>query len=185
VRATSIIRATIAGVVTSLFSFSAQAASAKLNETPESFVHRVYALYKTSDNSTGVDRTRPAGTAFYASSMLDAFARDEALLHGKEGVIDADPLCECQAWENLQATSIALTKGKAATVKARVVIENFVGAQRVVTIVVLTLLQTPAGWRIADVGGKHRVSVMAALRNEINEMEQAARPGGVPRKPNP
>jgi hypothetical protein len=178
-------RGTVAGVLASLLSFTAQPASAKPNETPKAFVHRVYANYETSDNSTGVARTRPEGSAYYASSLLDALVKDQALLQQKEGVVDSDPLCDCQAWENLRVEGLALSKGDAGTVKARVVIGNFVGAQRVETVVVLTLSRTPAGWRIADVGNRDRPSLLAALRNEINDLEQASRPGGGARKPAP
>ena len=147
-------------------------------EAPEAFVRRVYARYKTSD-APGVPTDRKGGVPFYATALLDAFAKDEELSHGEVGAIDGDPICDCQDYGNLRVKSVAITKGEADTVKAQVDFTNL----RYHETVTLTLTQTPAGWRIADVANKGMKSVMAVLQDEIAHPTPPEPPG--PSSPSP
>ena len=131
-------------------------------ETPEAFVRRVYAQYRTFD-SPGVPTDRPGGTRFYTAVLLDAFAKESASVHGEVGVIDADPLCACQAYENLRVKGVAVTAGETGAVRAKVTFVNL-GARHTVT---LTLVRTSAGWRIGDVGNRNMTSVMVVLQAAI------------------
>lgn len=127
-------------------------------ETPETFVRRVYALYH--DKGPGVSTSRPEGTRFFSAALLDAFAKDEEMAHGEVGTIDADPICACQDFGKLRVRRVTVTSAGVDRVKARVEITNF-GAPDTVT---LTLVQTPAGWRIDDVGSQGMTSVMAVFK---------------------
>jgi hypothetical protein len=150
---------TFARLMASLFLFTSPPALAASAETPETFVRRVYSLYRTFDDP-GVPMDRTGGAAFYTTTLLDAFAKDVELAHGQIGAIDSDPICACQAYGPLRIRKVAIIGGAADTVKAQV---NFVNSAYRET-VVLTLSRTPAGWRIADVGNRAMKSVLAALR---------------------
>ena len=156
-----------------------QPALADASETPESFVHRIYARYRTG--GPGVSTDRPGGAAFYAAPLLDALAKDEALAHGEVGTIDGDPLCNCQDFGKLKLTHLAVTPAGAEAVEAVVDFVNLGSKQRVT----LTLAKTPAGWRIADVGDTSMKSLMALLQDAAARGAETARPGASPASPQP
>lgn len=139
-------------------------------EKPETFVHRVYARYRA--NGPNVLTTRPEGTPYYAATLLDEFAKDEALAHGEVRAIDSDPLCSCQDHGTVEVKAIAISAGSVDTVKARVTLRNF----GVNSTIVLTLLQTPAGWRIADVSDQDTKSLLAYLRDSNAQPTQDPSP---------
>lgn len=152
--------------------FVALPAIAAPAETPEAFARRVYARYRTSD-APGVPTDRKGGAPYYTAAMLDLFARDEDILHGEVGAIDADPICACQDHGTVRVKSVEITPGEAETVQARVRFTNL----RYRETVTLTLAQTPAGWRIADVGSKDMKSVVAVLQDEIAHPTPPEPPG--------
>ncbi len=140
---------------------------ARASETPERFVRRLYARYRTNV-VVPVSTERPEGEASYAAALLDAFAKDAVILHGAVCVIDADPFYTCQANDDLRVTRLAMTAAEANAVTARVTLFNL-GRLETVT---LTLSKTPAGWRIADVANAATKSLMASLQDEIAQPDQ-------------
>ena len=144
-------------------------------ETPEGFVRRVYARYRA--NGPGVLTTRPAGTALYTAALLDAFAKDEDAAHGEVGSIDGDPICGCQDYD-LRVKQLRVDPGEADTMVARVDVANL-GSRKTI---VLTLAQTPAGWRIADVGDKDVKSIVALLKDAASHPAQPSAPASTPPK---
>lgn len=141
-------------------------------ETPEAFARRVYARYRTSD-APGVPTDRKGGAPYYTAALLDLFAKDEDILHDEVGAIDADPICACQDHGTVRVRSVDITPGQADTVEARVRFTNLQYNEAVT----LTLAQTPAGWRIADVGSKDMKSVKAVLQDEIAHPTPPEPPG--------
>jgi hypothetical protein len=141
------------------------------DETPDAFVRRVYARYHSS--GPGVSTERPAGTPYYSAQLLDAFAKDVELAKGEVGAIDGDPICSCQDYGNLRVKSVTISEAGPDAAKARVAFTNL-GSQTVVT---LSLIRTPAGWRIADVEDKESGSVLALLRAEIAHAAQPSASG--------
>lgn len=167
----------LAASVLLLASLPTQAAS---GETPEAFVRRVYTLYRA--NGAGVSTQRPEGTPFYAAALLDAFAKEEELVHGEVGAIDADPICSCQDHGTIRVKRVTVAPGKGDTVTARADIKNL-GANDTI---VFTLSPTPAGWRIADIGNEEMKSVMAVLQDAIAHPIQEDLPrGATPPPPKP
>ena len=163
-------RTSRAGLAAALLLATALPALAAPPETPETFVRRVYALYRTG--GPGVPTDRPGGTPFYTAALLDAFATEEKLAHGEVGAIDGDPICDCQDFGKVRVKTVAVTPGEADTVKARVDFTNF-GSKQIVT---LTLSRTPAGWRIADVANSGMKSVMSVLQDAIAHPVQEEKP---------
>ena len=149
-------------------------------ETPEAFVRRVYARYRMSE-APGVPADRKGGAPLYAAALLDAFARDQELSQGEVGAIDGDPIFDCQDYCKLRVRSVAITKGEAHTVKARVEFTNLQYHETVT----LILAPTPAGWRIADVSNKSMKSVMAVLQDEIAHPAPTDPPSGATQPPKP
>ena len=78
-------------------------------------------------------------------------------------------------------TGVVVTPAGTDAVKAQVAFVNLGSPVRVT----LTLLTTPAGWRIADVADKDVKSLMALLRNAAAQASQPARPDGSQLSPKP
>ena len=140
------------------------------NETPDAFVRRVYSRYRA--HGPEVSTSRPGGTLFYAPALLDLFAKDEALAKGEVGAIDGDPLCGCQDHASIAVKKVAVSDRSADRVKVEVTIRTLATTSAVT----LTLLQTPDGWRIADVGDKTVGSIVALLKDSISHAEEPAKP---------
>ena len=170
----------IATLAAGLCMLPAHAASVRDHETPEHFVRRVYSHYRP--NGPGISTLRPGGTPFYSAALLDAFAKDTEAAHGEVGAIDGDPICNCQDFDDLRVTRVSASAPQGETVKADV--EFIVTKER--EAMTLTLMQTPQGWRIADIADKNMKSLVALLQdaNAHSAQEPAVGTGQpAPQKP--
>jgi hypothetical protein len=74
------------------------------------------------------------------------------------GVLDYDPLCQCQDQDGLRMRLVSLRQNGA---KAIATVENRAGNER--SVVVLHLLKTADGWRLADVTTAYQPSLLRRL----------------------
>jgi hypothetical protein len=129
-------------------------------ETPRAFVERLYAGYRRSDYSP---LARPERA--FAPALVAAIREDSRLSRDEVGFMDADPLCECQDPAGLHASLVSLKQAGAAAV-ARVAIRFGPApappdSRRALT---LSLVRTPAGWRVADIASLDQPSLLADLQ---------------------
>jgi Protein of unknown function (DUF3828) len=134
------------------------AAAAQAAETPSAFIRRIYAGYvdQNYDPLRRMDR-------IFAPPLVAAIREDARLAHGEVGYLDGDPLCDCQDWAKIGATIRNLTQPTKHSAVATVRLTYGTGdAPRDLK---LQLVQTPAGWRVADVGAADEPSLLHALED--------------------
>jgi hypothetical protein len=138
-------------------------------ETPEGFLHRLYAPYEKghAPNPTG----RIAASIF-APPLLALIRRDEALAHGEVGSLDYDPICSCQDYGRLKSLTITAAAPVNDSVKATVSFRSF---NDTVT-VNYDLARIGGSWRIADIATKETPSLRDLLVKGNAELEKLEKP---------
>ena len=117
--------------------------------SPRAFVDGIYQHYVGKDASKGLPLASEAVIRrYFASPLADAMVKDFAEAHkaGEVPLLNGDPFVDAQDWEisNLK-TDVKSTGANTAVATATFVIFM---EPRTVT---LDLLNTPAGWRIAEI----------------------------------
>ncbi|WP_267226609.1 DUF3828 domain-containing protein [Dyella silvae] len=129
--------------------------------SPEAFVRGVYAHYKAG--GTPISLISPDAGKVATTNLLEAIKRDAEAMHGEAGVLDADPLCECQDFDlSLENIHISMQDQKNAL--ATVSFINL-GSRRTLR---LKLVKTKSGWRIDDVLSPDMPSLREAMKQETN-----------------
>lgn len=135
----------------------------------DTFLQSIYARYSAHGAPVDVD---DAGAAtIYESSLLALMREDRRVLQGEAGVLDADPLCACQD-HDVSAVKWVLASAGTDRWSARVSFKNLGVAQNVV----LSLVHSAQGWRVADVASENIPSLRASLQDEIHAATQAVPP---------
>lgn len=112
-------------------------------EGAEAYVRALYAGY--SEDDAGAPWS---GRRVWSRRMDALVRRDQELATEDPPYLDADPICNCQDWENLTVRSVALSPVRAdGTVEATV---RFVNAGEDQT-ALLKLVREVDGWRVDDV----------------------------------
>ena len=127
------------GLVTALSGTEAMAQA-----TAQAFVESLYRPYLNA----GFQGQPYGDTArFFVPALAQAIDRDnrEARRRNEVPTLNGDPFVDAQDWEISKLSIDVTASGDAAT--ARVSFQTFAEARRVV----LELVKTPAGWRIADI----------------------------------
>lgn len=144
-------------------------------EGAEGFVRLVYGTYSASGD--GIMGERVLDT-YWRPDMAALIRRDRALADGDPPYLDADPICDCQDWENLTIRGVEISQfpshGRVGR-RADVWFTNGGRAQHVI----LHLRGTPTSWRIQDVlredGGP---SLAEQLAESNGRIERGGRAGG-------
>lgn len=116
------------------------------SETASQFVERVFAEYGNPDQTHLADKQKN----FYTPELAGLIRADRHRHPGEICNLDFDPICACQDSGDpgeLKIVSIQVTPSASARAKAMVSF-TIAGEPRAVT---LSLVRTPAGWRIEDV----------------------------------
>ena len=135
----------------------------------DSFLHAVYARYTADGAPPDIDDAQAA--TIYESSLLALMHEDRRVLQGEAGVLDADPLCACQD-HDVRALKWVLESAGADRWSAHVSFNNLGSAQHVV----LSLVRSGPGWRIADIRSDNIPSLRASLQDEIRAAAQEVPP---------
>ena len=127
-------------------------------ETPRAFLARIYAPYERGQPNVFAHPER-----LFAPPLVRAMREDSRLSNGEVGVLDYDPLCQCQEAGGIRPkVRELLVSGPSAV--AFVTISWPGGTDR--RDLILRLARTAAGWRIADVSTKEEPSLLATLVRE-------------------
>jgi hypothetical protein len=112
--------------------------------TAQAFVESLYRPYlDKSFQGQPYDQT----ARFFAPALAQAMDRDfrEAKRRNEAPILNGDPFVDAQDWEIAKLAIDVATSGDTAT--ARVSFQNSGVAKRII----LELVRTPAGWRIAEI----------------------------------
>lgn len=116
-------------------------------QTPQAFLEAIYKPYLAKDF-----KGQPYGEAdrYFAPILVTAMERDmaDAKRHGEPPKLDGDPFVDAQEWQ-IKDLDISVKMKSVLTATATVTFANFDKPNRLK----IALVQTPAGWRIADIIG--------------------------------
>jgi hypothetical protein len=131
-------------VAASAMAFSATAETA----SPQAFVDGIYTHYLGKDSKGLALSGSAVIRRYFASPLADAMVKDFAAAHkaGEVPMLNGDPFIDAQDWE-ISNIKTAVKSTGASTAVATVTFVQFM-EPRTVT---LELVDTPAGWRIADI----------------------------------
>jgi hypothetical protein len=129
--------------------------------TPEGFIERLYAQYRSPDFSPFSHPER-----VFAPRLLAAIAEDSRLAKGEVGYLDGDPVCQCQDTAGLKAaiTKVVRQDRDHARVRVSISLDGYEARPAA-----FTLVRMQAGWRIADVSSADETSLLAALEKANRE----------------
>jgi len=138
-----------------LILIAALAADPLIPETPTAYMEHLYARYS---EPTFNPLTQPG--LYFAPKLAAAIEEDSRLAKGEVGYLDGDPICQCQDPAGLKA--VVANERMIGTGKAEVRVSiGLDGYQpRPAT---FSLVQTKAGWRIADISSVDEASLLRAL----------------------
>jgi hypothetical protein len=136
-------------------------ASSQPAGTPHAFLARIYAGYRDSDYNP---LARP--DRIFAVPLAAAIREDARLSKGEVGLLDGDPLCQCQDPAGLDALIREVGQPGRRIATAHVLL-RFGGADE--REVRLQLVRTRAGWRVADVGTAEAPSLLGDLQRSNRE----------------
>ena len=116
--------------------------------SPQTFVDGIYRHYLGKDSKGLALSSDAVIRGYFAPSLADAIVKDFAAAHkaGEVPMLNGDPFIDAQDWEieNLKTTVKSTGANTAVATAAFVMFMK----PRTVT---LDLVNTPAGWRIADI----------------------------------
>lgn len=132
-----------------------------LHETPDAALQRVYAEYRKPDFNPLAHPER-----YFAPRLLRAVLKDERLAGpGSVGYLDGDPLCQCQDSAGFHGRVMKVTATSHSAAIARVRLEFSQSPEQSKSSIRISMVATPAGWRIADVSSSGEPSLLRALEN--------------------
>jgi hypothetical protein len=148
-------------IFSSVIAATLAAAAAQPTATPEGFMERLYAQYRTPDFSPFTHPER-----VFAPRLLAAINEDSRLAKGEVGYLDGDPVCQCQDSAGLKAaiTKIVRQDRDHARVRVSISLDGYDARPAA-----FTLVRTRGGWRIADVSSEDETSLLAALEKANDE----------------
>lgn len=123
-------------------------------QTPREFIEQVYSAYRMEGFSPLAEPK-----LYFSPELTAAIEKDSA--GGEVGYLDGDPLCDCQDFERLTANVVTMRQQSAKAATAHVHVDLGMKQSRDFEI---RLVNTPDGWRIADVLGSDRHSLLHELR---------------------
>jgi len=112
------------------------------------FVQQLYSAYERP--SGGPDVLGKSATRIFSPSLLQLIRRDQAMTpKGDAPELDGDPICDCQDPDGLHLVSLAVNPVDSTHASAIATL-RFPGESKP-SLITLSLLATPAGWRVDDV----------------------------------
>jgi hypothetical protein len=155
---------------------AARKENTKATDGVSQFVQAVYNRYGPNGDPPSLFEEN-AGAVFHSSLIALAREDQRAVGPGDAGVIDDDPVCNCQdtdvKFEHLKL-QIEVTNENSCKVAVNFADQN--GAQ---TPIVLVLVKENEQWRIYDIenhGRRGRPSLRAALEKEIQRLSEENKP---------
>ena len=162
------IRLTVLGCGLPAVLIASTPASAQGLDAARAFTTKLYAAYQTGEpDYLGRDAE---GT--FTPPLLALIRRDQASTpSGDVGVLDGDPICDCQDAGGLKMTRLVVEAAGPKAARAKVTL-RFPGETRRVT---LELKAIRGHWRVADVHTAATPSLVLLLRDGLDERAPAVR----------
>ena len=132
-------------------------------DTARVFLDQIYAQYigpGKGPQSLGKDAPE-----LFAPELLALIREDQRNSQGEVGLLDHDPICSCQDFENLKVTKIKVTALGSNRAKAKV---DFVNGGKKVEVGFL-LIRKAGQWRILDIQESDVPSLKSYLKNGLKE----------------
>ena len=123
-------------------------------ESARAFVERIYSGYAHEDFNPLLHIDR-----YFAAPLATEIRKDSA--GGEVGYLDGDPLCDCQDFLGIKPRVASVEMHGRGRADARIILD-FGSAD--VRAVMLRLVLTRRGWRVADVTTNEEPSLLTALR---------------------
>lgn len=145
-----------------LLSFAALPQPALAIENPSAFLARIYATYSHDDVSVAfISQTGPKRIA--SKKFIAVLAEDQALtLPGDIGYLDADPICQCQDYQNLVVKNINILSNDNKKSHATVTFRAF-SDSNLTTTTGFDLVAENGQWFIDDIFDTNQQSVRHAI----------------------
>jgi hypothetical protein len=141
------------------------ASFAQTTQQAETFVHNIYKQYDISDATQAPDFTRSKAPSVFSPSLIQLLRRDQRNTPaGYEGKLGADPICDCQDFQNLKITALNITKDTELSANASLTVEVFANDPSSTKTIRLHLTWTSHHWRIDDIETKKTPSLRKLLR---------------------
>ena len=139
---------------------------------PQAFLEAIYKPYLAKDF-----KGQPYGEAdrYFAPALAAAMERDmrDAKRRGEPPTLDGDPFVDAQEWQ-ITDLAISVRMKSALTATATATFANFGKPNRLK----IALVQTPAGWRIADIISPREV-VDRALQGKMSLTKRQVAAGAI------
>jgi hypothetical protein len=142
---------------------SLTAAHAGPSNSPDTFVRHLYAGFATKAGP--VPFRYPQARDVADANLLELLRRDRDASNGEIGALDYDPICQCQAWENLTIDSVRTISQSQTNAIIDVAFNNFTGRNRKHLNVRFDLVVEGDQWKIHDIHSHDAVSLVALFRN--------------------
>ena len=141
-------------------------AEARQTETARAFTERLYQAYRHGEP----DVLGARAATIFAPRLLALIRRDQASTPaGEVGVLDWDPVCDCQDDEGMKAERVAIRSLGPERATATVTLK-FSGETSVVK---LGLVSGRNGWRVADIHTRNVTSLVGLLENSAHPRTRA------------
>jgi hypothetical protein len=138
---------------------------AQTTQQAETFVRDIYKQYDIADSMQSPDFTRSKASSVFSPSIVQLLRRDQRNTpKGDEGKLGADPICDCQDFQNLKITALLITKDTEPSAIATLTVEVFANDPSSTKTIRLHLIWTKQGWRIDDIETKKTPSLRKLLR---------------------
>jgi hypothetical protein len=151
-----------AGLCAALAALSVPApVRAQGDQAARAFTRRLYEAYRSgAPDYLGRDARRT-----FAPRLLTLILRDRASAPpGEVGLLDGDPICDCQDAGGLRLTGLAITTAGSGQARARVTLRFPPAETRVL---ILDLAAERGEWRVADVHAPETPSLVRYLEQGL------------------
>ncbi len=133
-------------------------AEGRESESPAAFLRRIYAPYVAGD--TTADPTGTAAPTIFDARLTALIRQDQVQLPGEIGMLDQNPICDCQDFDRLKLLSIKIYRRGVSRTTADV---RFINGDTTSKLT-YTLTWSRRGWRVTDIRTPDMPSLVGFLQ---------------------
>lgn len=140
-------------------------AAAQDAKSAEAFLRKIYSHYKAKGQP--IELTGPQAETILDPTLAALLRQDEQAVNGEVGVLDGDPICDCQDFD-IRSVRVAVQPDGAGRAKATASFKNLGSATKVS----FDLATFMGQWRITNIYGANLPDLRKALEEEIASVKQ-------------